>query len=160
VTVRKSKQLKLVEGTARPDREPPAPPRSDPDGEMPKPPSWLDRYGRAKWRELVPELATRRMLTGDALSLLELLCEAWADFRRAQRILRKSGASYAADTEAKTTLHRKRPEVDQARAARKEYADLLAKFTQRISGVEPEEERDPMGDFLDRRRSGSQGTSS
>jgi P27 family predicted phage terminase small subunit len=160
VTARKTKELKIVGGTERPDRPAPETPRSPEGQTAPNPPGWLDRYGRAKWRELVPELASRRMLTGDALSLLELLCEAWADFRRAQAVLRAGGASYEAATEAKTTLHRKRPEVDQARAARKEYASLLAQFSARIAGVVPDQHRDPMDEHLERRPRGRRSAAS
>ena len=151
MTARKSRALKVVEGTDRPDRRAPEPPRSA-STKAPPAPRWLDAYGRAKWLALVPELATRRLLTGDALSLLELLCEAWADFRRAQAIVRKRGASYSSKKgeEAKgDTMLRRRPEVEQARHARKEYADLLAKFTKLLENVEPEDQRDPMDDFLE-----------
>lgn len=160
MTRRKPADLKLVDGTERPDRRPPAKPRSTPQARSPAAPEWLDDYGREKWAELVPELESRRLLTGPALSLLELLCEAWADFRRAQAIVRESGASYEAETEAKTVMHRRRPEVEQARHARKEYAALLGQFSALIADVEPAEDRDPMDDYLERGRRGRRRTAS
>ena len=158
MTARKPRELKLVEGTERPDRQVPRQPRSKPNAKAPRVPSWLDRYGQAKWRELIPELVSRQLLTGPALSLLELLCEAWADFRRSQAVVRKSGGSYAAATEAKAVMHRRRPEVEQARHARKEYAGLLSQFSTLIAGVEPVEERDPMDSYLERGRRGRRST--
>jgi P27 family predicted phage terminase small subunit len=156
MSARKPERLKLVEGTSRPDRKAPEPPRSK-SSAAPKAPGWLDNYGRAKWVQLVPELASRRLLTGDALSLLELLCEAWADFRRAQAVVRANGGSYESKKgeEGKgDTMRRRVPEVEQARYARKEYADLLAKFAKLIEAVEPEERKDPMTDYLERGRRG------
>jgi len=151
MTERVPEKLKLVRGTARADRAAPQPPRSA-STTAPKPPDWLDEYGQAKWTELVPELASRRLLTGDALSLLELLCEAWADFRRAQAVVRASGGSYESKKgeEGKgDTMRRRVPEVEQARDARKEYAGLLVKFSALIANVEPEQQKDPLDGFLD-----------
>lgn len=148
MTERTSEALKLVKGTSRPDRRAPEPPRSE-ETEPKPPPEWLDEYGQAKWTELIPELASRKLQTGDALSLLELLCEAWADFRRAQAVVRQSGGSYEAATEAKAVMHRRRPEVEQARHARKEYADLLAKFSKLIENIEPAKHKDPLDGFLE-----------
>ncbi|HYI66369.1 MAG TPA: P27 family phage terminase small subunit [Candidatus Limnocylindrales bacterium] len=151
MTARTPERLKLLKGTARPDRKAPEPPRSATTA-APKAPAWLDKYGRAKWTELVPELASRRLLTGDALSLLELLCEAWADFRRAQAVVRASGGSYESKKgeEGKgDTMRRRVPEVEQARDARKEYARLLATFSALIANVQPDEQKDPLGKFLD-----------
>jgi P27 family predicted phage terminase small subunit len=158
MTARKSNVQKLFEGTDRPDRVAPEAPRSEAGKAAPKPPSWLGRYGMAKWRELVPELESRRLLTSDSLSLLELLCAAWADFRRAQAIVRRGG-SYDAVTEAGAVMHRKHPEVDQARDARKEYAGLLDKLTRLLATAEPIGERDPLDDFLDRRPNGNRSAS-
>jgi P27 family predicted phage terminase small subunit len=163
MTQRKPSHLKALHGTERPDREKPAPPRSAAGATAPKPPSWLDAYGRQKWRELAPELEVRQLLTGDALALLELLCAAWSDFRHAQAVVRRAGGSYESKKGKEgegDTMHRKRPEVAQAQAARKDYAQLLAQFTARISGVEPVQERDPMDDFLARRRRGSRSAAS
>lgn len=152
MTERSSAQLRALRGTERPDRQAPEPPRSPANKAPPSPPSFLDRYGKAKWRELVPELASRRLLTGTALSLLELLCESWSDYRVAREVIRTGGASYASKKgeEAKgDTMMRKRPEVDQAAAAGRQYAALLARFEKLIESVAPTGGGDPMDELLE-----------
>lgn len=158
MTARKSKELKLVQGTERPDRVAPETPRSAPGLNTPRPPSWLDRYGKEKWHQLVPELASRRLLTGDALSLLERLCEAWGEYRRAQAVVRRLGASYESKKGEQAegdAMFRKRPEVEQAQKAGATYDRLLERLSDRIAAVPPEQQKDPMADLLDRRPRGS-----
>ena len=155
MTNRAPAKLKALRGTERPDRQGPEPPRSPADAPIPDPPEWLDQHGVTKWRELVPDLASRRLLTGTALSLLELLCEAWSDYRAARGVIRASGASYESKKgeEGKgDSMFRRRPEVDQARDAGKQYAQLLGRFEKLIEGVEPVEQRDPMDSLLEGRR--------
>jgi P27 family predicted phage terminase small subunit len=154
MTDRTPTRLKAIRGTERADRKPAEPPRS-PETTIPDPPEWLDANGQSKWKQLVPELASRRLLTGTGLSLLEVLCEAWSDYRGARDVIRASGASYASKKgeEGKgDTMMRRRPEVDQARDAGKQYASLLARFEKLIEGVEPVEKMDPMDQLLEGRR--------
>lgn len=155
MSAKKPERLKVVQGTARPDRQAPQPPRSNAGAEVPEPPEWLDDHGTAKWRELIPDLANRQLLTGTALSLLELLCEAWSDYRAARSVIRESGSSYASKKgeEAKgDTMMRKRPEVEIAQKAGAQYASLLQRFEQLIATVEPTKVQDPMHAFLEKRR--------
>lgn len=155
MTERTPARLKAIRGTERPDRQPVPPPQSADDAAPPEPPEWLDAAGLSKWHQLLPELTSRRLLTGTALSLLELLCEAWSDYRAARAVIAESGASYASKKgeEGKgDTMMRRRPEVDQARDAGKQFSTLLARFEKLIEGVEPADRRDPMEQLLEGRR--------
>lgn len=154
MTAKKSEEQKRVEGTARPDRQDPEPPRSEPGRAIPNPPRWLDRYGRAKWRELVPDLASRRLLTGSALDLLETLCSAYGDFRRYEKEARP-GATYQAETGAGATIHRRRHEATLSLSARKEYTALAREFRQLVASAPPVDRIDPMDAFLERRQRAS-----
>lgn len=154
---RKPRRLKAIQGTERPDRQLPEPPRSPENADIPLPPEWLDAAGRSKWQQLIPDLVSRRLLTGTALSLLEVLCEAWSDYRAARDVIRASGASYVSKKgeEGKgDDMFRARPEAAQARDAGKQYASLLARFEKLIEGVPPTDGGDPMDGLLERGRRG------
>ena len=114
-------------------------------------------------RQLVPELASRRLLTGTALSLLEVLCEAWSDYRAARDVIRASGASYESKKgeEGKgDTMMRRRPEVEIAQKAGAQYTQLLARFERLIDGVQPVDAGDPMDVLLDGGRRGRRSAAS
>ena len=52
--------------------------------EVPKPPSHLNRYGKAKWRELLQILVDERRAYASDLTLLEIMCENYGIYREAQ----------------------------------------------------------------------------
>jgi terminase small subunit-like protein len=124
-------QLKVVRGTSRKERQVPDVPRSPDNAELPDPPEWLDAYGAEKWRELVPGLGERQLLTGAALSLLEVLCEAYGSWRRAAAVTR-GGVSYRKRVGKRSGggyLNRARPESAVEISSRKEYMGLLGRYT-------------------------------
>jgi P27 family predicted phage terminase small subunit len=154
MVARKSEEQKRMEGTQRPDRALPEPPRSAVGTQAPSPPRWLDRYGKAKWREMVPDLESRQLLTGASLDLLETLCSAYGDYRRYEKASRP-GASYETESrETGSVLHRRRPEAGLAMQARKEYTALARELRLMISAAPPLTRIDPMNDFLDGGRRG------
>lgn len=71
---RKPKQLKIIQGTFRADRNPEHEPEIPPLSEYPKAPSYLNRWAKRKWKELVPQLVDTGILTGVDLGALELCC--------------------------------------------------------------------------------------
>src|SRR2546421_647039 len=81
--------LKVLEGTYRRDRAKREP---KPLPVAPACPSWLDATGRAKWRELKPQLDRLGLLTeidGDALAAY---CSAWSRYQAALNRLRTADA--------------------------------------------------------------------
>lgn len=75
--------LKIIQGTFRKDRALDSP-EPDPLHEVPKPPSYLSKYGKKIWRELAPDLVEKQILTSVDLYTFEMLCSAYQTFREAQ----------------------------------------------------------------------------
>ncbi len=73
--------LKVIAGTARPDREAPDAPQFEQVTQFPEPPQHLNPDGAAMWRELGPQLVAARVLQTVDLYALEQLCYAWQRFR-------------------------------------------------------------------------------
>lgn len=52
--------------------------------EVPKPPSHLNRYGKAKWKELLVILIREGRVTEADLTSIELMCDAYGEYREAK----------------------------------------------------------------------------
>lgn len=100
----KPTSLKLIDGNRgkRPlnKGEPKPRPAANKTGqsvEYPKPPNYLDRIAKAKWRELIPELDRLGLLTVVDLDMFALYCEAHSDCRRLKRIIQEEGETFTND---------------------------------------------------------------
>lgn len=150
MTERTPHELKVMRGTERPDRpDTPAPSRSPAGAKVPDPPAFLDRDGKAQWRKLIGELARRRLLTTTVLARLELMCDVYAEWRREARATGRS-ASYERTGENGAQIQKRHPSHAAAVSARKEYAQHLEWYERLVSSVEPEEDKDPMEQLLER----------
>ena len=83
----KPTSLKLLQGTARPDRV---------NANEPKPsaaslavPPGLDTYGRQAWKRWAPMLTQLGVLTEADVDVLALACDCYSQWRRASRAIRK-----------------------------------------------------------------------
>ena len=74
--------LKVLAGTARPDREVADAPEYDLIEEFPEPPQHLNPDGVEMWRNLGPQLVSARVLQVVDLYSLEQLCFSWQRFRQ------------------------------------------------------------------------------
>lgn len=74
--------LKLIQGTSRPDRDPPSAPEFEPVSEFPAPPIHLNVDVAAAWNDLGPKLVAAGVLQAVDLYPLEQLCYAWQRFRK------------------------------------------------------------------------------
>jgi phage terminase small subunit len=74
--------LKLIAGTARPDRATPDAPEYDLVNEFPAAPQHLNPDGMEMWHNLGPQLVGARVLQVVDLYSLEQLCFAWQRFRQ------------------------------------------------------------------------------
>lgn len=72
---RKPRNLKLIEGTYREDREPDHPPT--PQAEAPTCPTWLGREAKRIWRRLAPELAEVGLLAKVDRATFAAFCQAY-----------------------------------------------------------------------------------
>ena len=100
--------LKLLQGTARPDRIRDLPRFS---AAVPKAPINLSPAARRHWRELARVLAERRTMTSGDRQTLALCCTALAAHDAAQAVLAAEGSTYEATAKSGTVLFRPRPEV-------------------------------------------------
>lgn len=69
--------LKVIAGTARPDREVSEAPEFDLVTDFPDPPIHLNADGAGMWRDLGPQLVTAKVLQVVDLYALQQLCYAW-----------------------------------------------------------------------------------
>ncbi|UXY46972.1 P27 family phage terminase small subunit [Stenotrophomonas maltophilia] len=69
--------LKVIAGTARPDREAPDAPEFDLIDVFPDPPQHLNVNGAAMWNDLGPQLVAAKVLQTVDLYALQQLCYAW-----------------------------------------------------------------------------------
>ena len=84
---RKSRQLKIVHGTFRKDRNPAREPEPRSVAAIPKPPAGMNRWARKLWKSLAAELVDLMILTNVDLASLQLLCEAYGDYEEAKQAL-------------------------------------------------------------------------
>lgn len=161
--------LKLVQGTARPDRVNDDEPK--PDQGMPKVPSWLSPAARRHWRTIAPLLADMQVLTVADGTALGLLADVLAEWVEARAVVRKLGMVYESrtlkahsqradadeeefDPTALSVMIRQRPEVAIAQDAWKRARAMLADFglnpsaRSRLHVGKKDEEVDPLEALL------------
>ena len=85
----KPTQLKVVEGTLRKDRINASEPT--PKAVAPVMPGWLSPKSKTAWKDLSLTLLDIRVLTVADRKALELLCDAYGEWRDARDVIKKSG---------------------------------------------------------------------
>lgn len=85
----KPTKLKVLHGTARPDRVSPDEPQPKVAYEIPVPPSHLDRFGKQVWRLLAAELHRLGLLTEVDLPAFAAYCDTYGQWRKASAVLQK-----------------------------------------------------------------------
>lgn len=99
-----------------------------PDSLEKGPPAWLDARAKSLWRELEPMLTRTRVLTEADRRSLELLCDAYSEYRAAREFCRKNGTSYEAETDRGRSVTRVRAEVGIYQDAWKRVRAMLQEF--------------------------------
>lgn len=89
---RKPKELKIIEGTFRKDREPKNRP-SFKSGIQHTAPSWLDAQGRREWRKIIGEIRAIGMGKTVDATALALYCDAVSRYRRLRELVETEGDS-------------------------------------------------------------------
>jgi P27 family predicted phage terminase small subunit len=158
---RKPKQLKIIQGTFREDRNPKN--EADPPKffEPPKPPSHLGRYGKKIWKQIVKDLTDVGLLTVLDKQALEILCEQYDQYRQAHdavyryrdeegRLRRRTLGEYLAGRNSQTV-----PEYQAMNRHFDSFRKLLTEFgmtpasRNRIEIPKAEEKKDPMEALLE-----------
>lgn len=119
-------RLKVLAGTDRPDRINPNEP--EPERGIPKIPAHVKGRSRDAWKELAPLLDRMGVLTMPDGKALELLCDAYSDYRDACEVIRMAGTTYSTTTQQGDTMYRPRPEVAMRDGAWKRVMDGLRDF--------------------------------
>lgn len=120
-------QLHKLDGTYRKDRH------SDLSEGLsvskPKCPSYLPAKARTAFKELRDILADdMKVLTQADRWALEMLCDAWNDYREAQRIVAKEGAFYDTYTNEGAPMKRPHPAVADRNDAWRRVKSMLSEF--------------------------------
>ena len=118
--------LKVVAGTARPDRMNPDAPK--PKRSRPSAPAHLSDVAREMWGYLVKLTDDAGILTElDALAL-EQLAEAYADWREARDIIDAEGTHYHTENASGGRMIRAHPAVAMRSDAARRFQGLMAEF--------------------------------
>lgn len=122
---------------------------------VPKCPAHLTARAKAAWKRIGPELQKMGVLTLADGPALEMLCDAYAQYREADDCVQAEGLTYDTVSELGTMV-RARPEVAMRADAWRRVRAMLAEFgltpssRSRVSAAKPEEERDPFEELLKR----------
>lgn len=150
----KPTQLKVLQGTDRPDRANPAEPK--PAGGVPDIPVWLPVKARRYWKQLAPILDDMKVLTSADGTALALLASVLLEYVTAQAVVLKEGLTYESFTEHGRII-RPRPEVAIAADAWRRAWTAAAGFglnpsaRSKVNRVGDGPESDPAEDFFNAR---------
>ena len=120
---------------------------------IPPCPRWLDGIAKYAFKQLGLTLDEIKVLTKADQKALELLCDAYSEYRRARAFILENGTHYKSETKFGSVIYKKYPHVDIAANAWRRCADMLKQFGLTPSartGVERigDDEADPMEEFL------------
>ncbi len=143
--------LKLLAGNPgkrAPNKREPKPKRG-----IPRCPEDLSDVARAMWARIGPELDRMGVLTVADGVALELLCDAYAEYRAAREVITRGGMTYSCVTEAGGTMTRQRPEVTIASDAYRRVTRMLTEFGLTPSSrtkvqITPDAARDPLEELI------------
>ena len=105
--------------------------KADPKPKAGRPtcPAWLDKYAKAAWKQLVPQLDDMGVLTKIDGQALTLLCQTWGKWRRAEEMIQKHGEVYPIKTDAGEVKYlQQSPYVSIARSASDQLARMFREF--------------------------------
>lgn len=94
---------------------------------VPRMPAHLTPKAKSAWKSIGPELARMGVLTLADGPALELLCDAYAEYRAARDVVRADGATYES-VSVHGAMTRVRPEVAIAADAWRRVASMLREF--------------------------------
>lgn len=157
---RKPTKLKLLQGTARPDRANKKEPLLQ--AEIPRAANGLSDKDKKAWRHIGKIIRPMNISTRADVLALELLATAYVDFWEARRVINEKGSTYIAKAEkginqsGKPVLSvsmRQRPEVEIMSDAWRRLEKMLSHFgispssRSRVSVIGKLKEKDPFDQF-------------
>jgi len=157
---RKPTKLKLLQGTARPDRANKKEPEL-PAG-IPRAAIGLSNQDGKAWRHITKIIRPMNITTKADVLALELLATAYVDFWGARRVINEKGSTYVSKTEKSTSesgnkilcvVIRRRPEIEIMSDAWRRIEKMLSHFglspssRSRVSVIGKLKNRDPFDQF-------------
>lgn len=146
---RKPTALKLLQGTARPDRMNPNEPQ--PEVVIPKKPAHLKGEAGREWKRIVPELVGLGLISRIDRAALAAYCTAYATYVETDRILQRAGLTF----ETPNGFLQQRPEVSIRARALDQMKGFLSLFglspadRSKVSGVgKPKKDDNPWDEFV------------
>ena len=79
----------MTQGTFRNDRNPENEPEPEKILDIPKPPSFLNKYSKKLWKSLAAELVDKKVLTVVDIAALEVCCDLYGQYREAREAVYK-----------------------------------------------------------------------
>lgn len=119
---KKPTKLKLVQGTARPDRIDPN--EVEPEVECPSCPSHLEGEARAEWERIAPELTRLGVIARIDRSALAAYCLTWATTVEMEQDIAENGRTQTSEK----GWSQQRPEVSMLNAAYQTMHRYLTEF--------------------------------
>ncbi len=151
---RKPTKTKIIQGTFRKHRAKRDEPKPEVLIGVPKPPKHLTRFGKAMWRQVIPELVKTMLISSLDLRTLEICCDAYGMYREARAAMLRNGKrtlrQYLAGQNSQTT-----PEATMMRQCWTTYKTFIGEFglspaaRAKMDIKAPEDpEKDPMENLL------------
>lgn len=130
---RKPTRQKIIQGTFRSDQENPNEPKYDPVRlDRADPPAYLNKYAKAYWKQYLPELIDKQIVTSQNLPAFEMLVQTFGDWKEAEysmthdeRGRKRSVAQYMSE---RNHAMNKMPEWVMAKSARADFYRFAAHF--------------------------------
>lgn len=116
-------------------------------------PEWLSERGQEAYRQLSDVLVSMNVLTKADRMALELLCDAYADYREAKDYLKGKGTTtYETATES-GVIFRAYPQVGMVSDAYKRIRSMMTEFgltpaSRSKVSAQGEEQKDPLGEYM------------
>lgn len=129
---RKPTQQKVLQGTFRKDQENLNEPKYDPVRlDHADPPPYLNKYAKTYWKQYLPELIEKRIVTAQSLPAFEMLAQTFGDWKEAEYAMthigkkKRSIAQYMAE---RGHAMNKMPEWVMAKSARADFYRFASHF--------------------------------
>jgi P27 family predicted phage terminase small subunit len=143
--------MKVLKGTAQPCRTNTKEPKLA--VERPLVPKWLSEKAKEAYLDLSEILYGMQVLTKADRTALEMLCDAYAEYRQAREFVEQYGMTYGVTTKEGDTLHKVYPQVAIASDAYKRVRSMMTEFgltpaSRSKVSAQGEEQKDPLGEYM------------
>jgi P27 family predicted phage terminase small subunit len=119
-------QMKVLKGTAQPCRVNKKEPKLAVERSMV--PKWLSKRAQEAYIDLSDILVGMQVLTKADRTALEMLCDAYAEYRQAREYIEQHGMSYEVNTKDGSVLHKVYPQVAIGSDAYKRVRSMMTEF--------------------------------